>query len=259
MKILITGSDGFIGKNFVLELQRQKIDHITYDPKSNGIIEPHTLEFENVTHVVHLGAISSTTETDVKKVFGANLTWAVQLFEECVKQNIHFQWSSSASVYGPREQHEGPFNVSDTCKPANTYAMSKFLLEQYISKRNVSIKTQGFRYFNVYGPNEEHKETQASPYTQFANQAKNTGIIKVFEGSEQIYRDFVHVDVIINTHLEYINKNKSGIFNIGTGMPKTFLDVAKDIALLYDAKIETIPFPDHLKQHYQYYSCAGFD
>jgi ADP-L-glycero-D-manno-heptose 6-epimerase len=151
MKLFITGSDGFIGTNFIDELKKQKIDYATYDPKSDGIIEPNLLKLDDITHVVHLGAISSTTETDVKKVFDANLTWAIGLFEQCVAKNIQFQWSSSASVYGRRHAYQGPFKVSDDCYPANLYAMSKFLLEQYITKKDASISTQGFRYFNVYG------------------------------------------------------------------------------------------------------------
>jgi ADP-L-glycero-D-manno-heptose 6-epimerase len=146
----------------------------------------------------------------------------------------------------------------DSCDPKNLYAMSKFLFEQYITHRLRCGIYQGFRYFNVYGPHEQHKGSQASPYTQFAKQAKETGVIKVFEGSENYLRDFVHVDTVVDCHIKMLTSKYpvSGIFNIGSGRPRSFLDVAKDVALLYDAKIETIPFPLDLIIHYQKYTCA---
>ena len=259
MKLLITGTQGFIGKNFVLEARKRKIPFLTYDPKGiSGYLEPSELCYDGITHAIHLGAISSTTETDIKKVMDSNLTWSVGFFEECVKRNINFHWSSSASVYGKRNIQEGPFRIEDDCKPINAYALSKYLFEQYIVKRNPKIDWHGFRYFNVYGPHEEHKNDQASPYTKFMKQAKETGVINIFEGSDKIYRDFVHVDEIIKSHFEYLyNKYNSGIHNVGTGSIRSFLEVARDIALITGAKINIVPFPENLKQHYQYYTCAG--
>jgi ADP-L-glycero-D-manno-heptose 6-epimerase len=115
---------------------------------------------------------------------------------------------------------------------------------------------QGFRYFNVYGPHEDHKGSQASPYSQFARQARETGVIRVFENSDKYKRDFIHVDAVIDYHLRMLNVKESGIFNLGSGSPRSFLDVARDIALIYDARIEEIPFPEHLRAHYQEYTHA---
>jgi ADP-L-glycero-D-manno-heptose 6-epimerase len=256
MKILITGSKGFIGKNFVNELNRQNIDYTEYDLITR-YLDPKDLDFKNVTNCIHLGAISSTTETDIKKVLDNNLTWSVSLFEECVERNINFQWSSSASVYGKRSRESGSFKTTDSCLPLNIYAHSKYLLEQYIITRDVPIIKQGFRYFNVYGPNEHHKGSQASPYHQFKKQAKETGIIKVFQGSENFLRDFVEVNQVIQTHLKFLSIRNSGIYNIGTGKTKSFLEVAEEVSKKYNAKIEIIPFPEQLKTHYQTYTCAG--
>jgi ADP-L-glycero-D-manno-heptose 6-epimerase len=258
MKILVTGSKGFIGKNFVNELNKQNINYVEYD-LLDGYKNPNDLDFTDVTNCVHLGANSSTTETDIKKVLDNNLTWSIMLFEECVKRNINFQWSSSASVYGKRTKEQGVFRVGDTCYPANIYAQSKFLLETYVMNRIVPISKQGFRYFNVYGPFEEHKGNQASPYFQFEKQAKETGVIRVFEGSENYLRDFVSVDQVISSHLYFIDKKSSFIYNVGTGKPKSFLQVAEEIAEKYNAKIETVPFPESLKKHYQTYTCAETD
>jgi ADP-L-glycero-D-manno-heptose 6-epimerase len=255
MKVLLTGSKGFIGKNFINKLDKQNVSYVEYD-LIDGYKDPNQLNFEDVTKCIHLGAHSSTTDTNIKRVLDNNLTWSIMLFEECVKRQIDFQWSSSASVYGQRTKEQGPFCVGDPCYPANIYGQSKLLLETYIMNRSVAISKQGFRYFNVYGEYENHKGAQASPYHQFEKQAKETGTIRIFEGSENYIRDFVPVDKVIDTHLHFINKSLSFICNVGTGKPKSFLEVAREIAEKYNAKIETIPFPENLKSHYQIYTCA---
>ena len=257
MKVLVTGHKGFIGQNLCRAIYNEGWDLSTFDIVDNPSLRPKDLDFTDVDYVVHLGAISSTTETDVRKIMDLNLSWSVEMFEECKGRNINMQFASSASVYGNR--YRKPMKEDDICAPLNYYAMSKFLFEEYVKKSTHSNVVQIFRYFNVYGPNEDYKGSQASPYTQFAKQAKETGIIKVFEGSEKFMRDFVHVDTVINTHMNTIKKSTefdSGTYNVGSGYARSFLDVARDIALLYNAKIETTPFPDHLKSHYQYYTQA---
>ena len=255
MKVLITGHKGFIGQNFCKAAHEQGWQVTTFDILDNPNTRPKDLDLTECDWAIHLGAISSTTETDVKKIMDLNVAWSIELFDECVKNYVNLQWASSASVYGDRREK---MKVDDKCSPSNLYAKSKYLLEQYMkSSWDDGIITQGFRYFNVYGPHEDHKGTQASPYYQFAKQAKETDIIKVFEGSENFYRDFIHVDVLIQKQIESMMKDDTGIYNIGTGHPRSFMEIARDIALMYDAKIETIPFPDHLRSHYQKYTCAG--
>lgn len=255
MKILVTGSKGFIGSNFIKQLTGHDVDE--YDVL-DGYVRPAELNIEKYDWVIHLGAVSSTTETNIEKVIDLNVSWAIEMFEECVCHNTHFQWASSASVYGIRDSCDGSMKITDECHPANLYAHSKYMLEQYIMKRKTTnIIKQGFRYFNVYGPNEDHKMSQASPYFQFEKQAKETGTIKLFEGSENFHRDFIHVDEVVARQIDAMEKNVSGIYNVGTGQPRSFLEVAKSIALLYNAKIEIIPFPENLISHYQKYTCAG--
>ena len=258
MKALVTGSKGFIGKNLSQALSKLDYDLTLFDIVDNPKARPKDLSIQNYDWVIHLGAISSTTETDVQKIMDLNLSWSIELLEECITHDVNMQFASSASVYGKRDKKNGPLKETDTCRPLNYYAISKYLFEEYVEKRNYSITVQGFRYFNVYGPNEEHKGSQASPYTQFIKQAKETGIIKIFEGSEKFLRDFIHVDDIISTHAKMIN-HKSGIYNVGSGRVRSFLDVARDVALMFNARIEVISFPEHLKAHYQYYTQADMN
>lgn len=256
-KILVTGHKGFIGQNLCEAITKEGWYLTTFDIVDNPTLRPKDLDFTDVDCVVHLGAISSTTETDVRKIMDQNLSWSVELLEECMSLGIDMQFASSASVYG--NIHKRPMKEDDECRPLNYYAMSKYLFEEYLKKCYHPNVVQVFRYFNVYGPHEEHKGSQASPYTQFAKQAKETGVIKVFEGSENSKRDFVHVDKVVKTHINSIknmNEFSSGTFNVGSGYARSFMDIAKDIAFLYNAKIETIPFPSHLKAHYQYYTEA---
>jgi len=258
MKLLLTGNKGFIGQNMYKALLKQGHQLSLFDIADNSDLRPKDLNIAGLDWVIHLGANSSTTETNIQKLMDQNLSWSIELLEECDKHKVNIQFASSASVYGKRNKAQGVFQTTDPCRPANTYAMSKYLFEQYVTaKPSLKIRVQCFRYFNVYGSHEEHKGTQASPYTQFAKQAKETGVIKVFEGSENFLRDFIHVDKLIELQLKYMQSSKTGIFNMGTGTTRSFMDVARDVALLYNAKLEIVAFPEHLKLHYQTYTCAG--
>lgn len=256
MKIFLTGSKGFIGKNFLDHFSNTSVSMTSFDISDNTDLRPKDINLKGFDVVIHLGAISSTTETDIRKLIDLNLSWSLELIDECKKlknSNLVFQWASSASVYG---KSTVPMKESDSCNPLNYYATSKYLLEQAIISSKLDFIWQGFRYFNVYGPYEDHKLNQASPYTQFEKQAKETGIIRVFEGSNLFKRDFICVDRVIDIHKKMMKLNSSGIFNVGTGSSKSFFDIAKDIAQKYNAKIEIIPFPEALKSHYQSFTCA---
>jgi ADP-L-glycero-D-manno-heptose 6-epimerase len=249
LKILITGNRGFIGSH--AERFWRKTDHeiVTYEWQ-----EDQLPKIEGLDWVFHFGAISSTTEMDVAKVMRQNYDFSVWLYEECRRYEVDMQWSSSASVYGLGLE----FKETSPVDPRSPYAWSKYLFEHYVEKNPTHRRCQGFRYFNVHGENERHKGSQASPYYQFTLQAQLTGIIKVFEGSENFIRDFVPVDQVINTQFQFIQKDiqESGVWNIGTGTTKSFMQVAQEIANQYGALIERIPFPEHLAYSYQKYTCA---
>ena len=252
MKILVTGTKGFIGSQIAncLEKEGHKVNR--YDIK-DGYIRPNLLNIEKYNWVVHAGAVSSTTEDNIEKIMDLNVSWPIELFELCVKHDVNFQWSSSASLYRDN------FSEESETFPMSFYARSKDLLERYIQKREVSIIKQGFRYFNVYGEGESCKDEQASPFYTFQKQAINNGRIRVFEGSEHFCRDFVPIELVYYYHRKFMNKNISGIFNIGTGQPRSFLSIAEEVAKKHDAVIKTIPFPEKLKSQYQAYTCADMN
>ena len=183
MRVFITGAEGFIGKNFIQQLPDDWVVS-SYDLIDNPDLRPRDLNIEGNDWVLHLGALSSTTETDARRVMDLNLAWSIELAEECEKYGVNMQWASSASVYG--NKYRCAVNESHDCRPLNLYAHSKYFFEEYMKSRSPEIIWQGFRYFNVYGPHEEHKGSQGSPYSQFARQAKETGVIKIFEGSENL-------------------------------------------------------------------------
>jgi ADP-L-glycero-D-manno-heptose 6-epimerase len=130
------------------------------------------------------------------------------------------------------------------------------MFDKYVTYHPTNNIVQGFRYFNVYGPYEAHKGNQASPYHQFKKQAIETGVIKLFKGSENYFRDFVPVETVINTHIKFLDIKESGVWNVGTGTVKSFQEVAEEIASLYNVRIEYIDMPDNLKSSYQEYTKA---
>ena len=247
MKILLTGHKGFIGSHMLKALEGHDVR--TYDWGED--IELLSTPDRDVC--IHIGGISSTTERDVEKIMRQNYDFSCRLLDRCMNTGTNFQYSSSASVYGLNQE----FQEDSPVDPRTPYAWSKYMFERYALKRQAFgdhnyHRIQGFRYFNVYGPREDHKGSQASPYHQFEKQARETGRIRVFEGSQDYRRDFVPVEQVIQTHLAFLNIKQSGVFNIGTGQTKSFYEVAEQ----FGVPIEEIPMPEHLKPSYQTYTCA---
>jgi ADP-L-glycero-D-manno-heptose 6-epimerase len=243
MKILLTGYKGFIGSHMFRALEAHGHHVSVYDW---GEILPSVMEQD---WVIHMGAISSTTERNIEKVMQQNVDFTQQLYQACHTFGVNFQYASSASVYGL----VSTFREDAELDPRTPYAWSKYLTERYIQRHPMGPRAQIFRYFNVYGPEgEEHKGSQASPYAQFKRQAKETGRIQVFEGSDRFLRDFVPVSKIVDTHLKFLTVKESGIWNVGTGQPRSFMAVAEE----FGVPITTVPMPDILKDSYQKYTCA---
>ena len=168
----------------------------------------------------------------------------------CELYEIKFQYASSASVYGLSKT----FKETDFCKPLSPYAFSKYMFDCWLM--NQEYPYQGFRYFNVYGLGEDKKGNQASPVSKFIKQAQSSGEITLFEKSEKYKRDFVCVDDVCEMHYRMLDKNNSGIFNVGTGKPISFRDVADIVKANSHCEITEIPMPKALKGQYQKFTKA---
>ena len=218
--------------------------------------------FENVEAVFHKGACSNTTEWDGQYMMENNYEYSKVLLHYCLERKIPFFYASSAATYGDGSVFmEDPKNEN----PINIYGYSKYLFDQYVRQNETSFESQvvGFRYFNVYGPREQHKGSMASVAFHLNNQIQAGENPKLFQGSggygngEQ-RRDFIYVGDAIKINLWMMEHPAvSGIFNIGTGKSQTFNEVAESV-IKYHGKgeIEYIPFPNHLKGSYQSFTEA---
>lgn len=244
-EIFVTGSKGFIANHFDRALIDETVFMADADLVESWDWYDKEFPWSTIKLIIHQGAISSTTETDPRILYKYNVESSIKLFEKAIEYQIPVKYASSASVYG---------NES-VVSPLNQYALSKVQVDYWVLDHLDEFSSiQGFRYFNVYGSGEENKGNQASPVSTFTKQAKEDGIVKIFEGSVGFYRDFVWVGDIVNLVLD--NDKPSGIYDLGTSKPISFSDVAEIVANKYDAKIETIPFPSHLKKKYQTYTRA---
>ena len=244
--IILTGYNGFIGKAFAEKIDPENLYRVEAEGAFKFLEEYE--DWDNVELILHQGAISSTIETDVDKIYRYNVDFSIKLFEKAIEYQIPVKYASSASVYG----------INDCINPLNFYALSKVTVDYWVQDHIEEFKSvQGFRYFNVYGKGEDHKGNQASPVQKFTEQIKETGKLKLFEGSDKFQRDFICVDDVVEV-VRY-NNRPSGIYDLGTSKPISFQEVAELIATKYNGGIEYVPFPDHLKGKYQTYTCADMD
>ena len=230
MASLINGHRGFIGQNMMKALPGS-VGHEWGDGEPN---------LDGIERVIHLGAISSTACRDWDALLQQNVISSVRLITACEERGIPIQIASSAAVYGPDNT---TFVETDKPQPLNPYALSKFIVEKYVERHNWGIPVQLFRYFNVYGPHEDHKD-QPSPHSLFRRQAAADGVIRVFEGSEGVFRDFVPVERLIEVHKRFFDLDVCGVYNLGTGNVQSFMDVATSVAIETNAEIVTVPMPE---------------
>lgn len=249
---LVTGHKGFIGRNLVkyLESQGDKVygfDAVDGDP----IEQAKDVPWDKITQVYHLGAISNTTELDVLKIQRWNIQSSIQIMEWAADLNIPVTYASSGSVYG-NSMCQGQYEYN----PLNYYALSKLTVDYWVKENLSRFKAPivGLRYFNVYGMDEKKDDFCTSPVYRFSEQAKTTGVIKIFEGSEKTYRDFVCVEDVVKLTARLYHCH--GTYDVGCGTAISFLDVAVMVAKKYNATIQFIPFPEVIKGKYQKYSLA---
>ncbi|MBI1173974.1 MAG: ADP-glyceromanno-heptose 6-epimerase [Sideroxydans sp.] len=299
MYYVVTGAAGFIGSNLVKALNERgenniiAVDNLKSADKFRNLADCDIADYMDkeefieqlangyfdglLSAVLHQGACSDTMETDGRYMMQNNYRYSLELLDYCQEEEVPFLYASSASVYGAgpvfkeSREHESPLNV---------YAYSKFLFDQVVRRRwrKRSAQIVGLRYFNVYGPREQHKGRMASVAFHFFNQFRADGYVKLFEGCDGYenggqLRDFVSVEDVAKVNMHFLsNPGKSGIFNLGTGRAQSFNDVA--VAVINTLRAEQgegaltleqiqqqqllryIPFPEQLKGKYQSYTQA---
>ena len=287
--IILTGGAGFIGSAMLWELNRNGMDDVlivdNLESATSGkwknlsglsysdIVSisdlPPLLEqnrLGNVSAIIHMGAISATTETDADLLLHNNYHYSRKLALSCAKSDIRFIYASSAATYGDgslgyNDEEEGIFAL----RPLNMYGYSKQLFDTWALKKGLLNHAAGIKFFNVYGPNEYHKGDMSSVVLKAFHQIQETGQVKLFRSHRKDYRDgeqlrdFIYIKDCTAAMLWLLqNPSVCGIFNLGTGRARSFKDL---VTATFDAmgkkpSIEYIPMPETLRDKYQYFTEA---
>lgn len=287
--IIVTGGSGFIGSALIWRLnQLGREDIIVVDEFGRGekwknlvnlkfadlfdkedfghMVSSDFLKNFEIETIFHLGACSSTTETDFNYLLRNNYEYSKFLCEKALDNNIRFIYASSAATYGDGANgYSDDENTLDKLKPLNAYGYSKHLFDLWARRSKVLDKIVGLKYFNVFGPNEYHKEVMRSVVNKCYEQIKQTGKARLFKSENPEYkdgeqkRDFLYVkDAVDMTLYFWDNKIVSGIYNIGTGKVNSFNELVRPIfkSLGLKENIEYFDMPEILKEKYQYYTQA---
>ena len=284
--IIVTGGAGFIGSNIVKGLNERGrtdilvVDDLTQQDKFKNLVGLDFVDYldkdeflaqimdglweeEAVTAIFHQGACSDTMEHNGKYMMDINYEYSKELLHFCLRRNIPFLYASSASVYG---DGDNGFREDPRCEaPLNVYGFSKWHFDRYIETLLPQVTSQvvGLRYFNVYGPQENHKGRMASVAYHLFHQLQNNGSMRLFKGTDgygdgEQRRDFIYVKDVVKVNLFFLdNPGVSGVFNCGTGRSQTFNKLAKaaEQAMGF-GKLEYIEFPEALKGKYQNFTEA---
>ncbi len=285
--IIITGAAGFIGSNFAGKLNNIGINDIVIVDDFSSSLKNRNIEskiflnkidrdyffnwldenWQHVDFIIHIGARTDTTESD-KRIFNRlNLGYSKMVWNYCVKYSIPLIYASSAATYGLGEHgFDDDHEIVGRLKPLNLYGESKNEFDKWVLKQKITPPYwAGLKFFNVYGPNEYHKGRMASVVYHAYNQIVKTGKIKLFRSHNPDYkdgeqkRDFIYIkDITDVLYFLMENKRNPGIYNIGTGSARTFLDLAENIFKVSDKKrnIEFIDIPEDIRDKYQYFTEA---
>jgi len=284
---VVTGAAGFIGRNVVAELNARGqtdlilVDRLGTDEKWQNllglrfedVVDPDTFlkqvesgALSDVQSVIHLGACSATTERDADFLLRNNYHYTRTMCEACLKHNARFVYASSAATYG-----DGSMGYSDAddltprLRPLNMYGYSKHLFDLWAMKHGVFDRIVGLKYFNVFGPYEDHKADMRSVVHKSFHQILATGEVSLFKSHEPGYadgeqkRDFVYVKDAVDVTLHFAgHTSRGGLLNCGTGIARTWKDLvsAVFVAMNLPPHIRFIDMPEALRGKYQYFTQA---
>lgn len=287
---IVTGAAGFIGSNIAAELNARGITNIVAVDCINHPLKQQNLDRITCSEfiskqdfrrrflsgdqapaktVFHLGACSSTTETDESYLRDNNFLYTRQLCEWCLANGARFIYASSAATYGDGSQgYIDDHATMASLKPLNLYGQSKQNFDMWALQNEKLDRIAGIKYFNVFGPGEDHKEDMRSLVNKAVKQISDTGELKLFKSYKPEYgdgeqvRDFVYVkDAVAVTMFFHDNPSVSGIFNCGTGKAMSWLDLARAVfkAMGLEPNISLIEMPENIRDKYQYHTQADIN
>lgn len=289
--IIVTGGAGFIGSAFVWKLNQEGIEDITIvdrlgtKDKWKNLVNRRFAEFIHkddflrmvgedrvpfdVAAIIHMGACSSTTERDADYLWQNNYVYTRNLAQWSVKKGIRFIYASSAATYGDGSRgFSDDHGIIANLRPINMYGYSKQVFDLWAIRNSLEGKIAGIKFFNVFGPNEYHKEDMTSVIFKAFGQIKETGKVRLFKSYKPEYsdggqlRDFVYVKDCVDV-LWWLLQHPAanGIFNLGTGKARSWNDLIGAVFAAVGKKtnIEYIPMPEGLRNQYQYFTEAKMD
>jgi len=286
--ILVTGGAGFLGSALVWALNRRGHDRILiadflgHSEKWRNLaplrfldyleaddllraVERDDAKLQDVSAVFHLGACSSTTETDAAYLIRNNFQYTATLAEWALRHQNRFVYASSAATYGALESGLSESIDLATLRPLNMYGYSKQLFDQHAARQGYLDRIVGVKYFNVFGPNEQHKGDMRSMVLKAFEQIRQSGRVKLFKSYRPAFkdgeqrRDFVYVKDAIDVTLHLAETMKSGgLFNVGSGRAHTWIDLATAVfeAMEQPVAIDFIDMPEAIRSNYQYSTVA---
>lgn len=285
--IVVTGAAGMIGSGVVRHLNDLGcrnlllVDHLESTAKWKNLLGKrfhHLIAIEElfpwlegreseIEAFIHLGACSDTLEKNGDYLMENNYRFSVKLAEYALKADIRFIYASSAATYGDGKQgFSDDHALLGDLRPLNLYGFSKHLFDLWADQQGVLSQLVGLKYFNVFGPNEEHKGRMASMVAKMYPLVKSEGVLKLFKstdpeqfGDGDQCRDFIYVKDAARITCEFLNTKAAGIFNVGLGEPTTWNTLAKYVfkAAGIPPKIEYVAMPEDLARQYQNYTCAN--
>jgi ADP-L-glycero-D-manno-heptose 6-epimerase len=283
-KIIVTGGAGFIGSAVVWRLNELGYDDILIVDRMDRTDKWKNLaplrfadyieavdfidiidDFDDADVIFHLGACSSTTETDADFVMRNNFQYTKSVAEFAVGNDIRFIYASSAATYGDGSvgMADGHENLN-ALRPLNVYGYSKHLFDQYAARNGMFDRIVGLKYFNVFGPNENHKGDMRSLVNKAFDQIRETGKLQLFKSANPEYkdgefgRDFVYVKDAVDATLFFMENQTGGLYNVGSGRMNTWNALADSIFAALDRpkNVEFVEIPEHLRDRYQYHTQA---